>query len=405
MKQIHSTINLFLNQQKKLTLLRGKVPFFKNWQKKVISITKLLEYSGNIGWVLGDSDLVIDVDPRNGGDKSFASFLKDMKVYFQPTVLTPSGGFHIYLTIPELYQGRKFYKLLQDYPGIDFLTRGMQCVIPFSKTEKGTYTWFLHNLERFPQIECPKLILDHLIKTSNIFYFQKKKIFQERKIFQKKKRILESNKSLRKRKKVFQDRKLFTEKNIRNILSNMSSSIVYDDWIKVGMALHNFNSGLKGFYLWDVWSRKGNNYQKNQTIKHWNSFRSNGGITIASLFYIYKKQCYLSIWNRTFYKNFLRKFLLKEKCFLEFSSLSSDIMKNSKKKCFLLAKNFSRKRDQFLQRKILYRIRKNIEGSIFYSKNLIFQKLQKRFLYANLQHRKKVKRYEYRINSPNIFLL
>jgi len=68
----------------------------------------------------------------------------------------------------------------------------------------------------------------------------------------------------------------------------------YDDWIQVGMALHNATHG-KRMDLWDAWSRGGESYKGTNDLKtHWNSFRSNGGYTIGSLIMWAKEGGYVS---------------------------------------------------------------------------------------------------------------
>ena len=57
----------------------------------------------------------------------------------------------------------------------------------------------------------------------------------------------------------------------------------YGVWLNIGMALRSYESEDL-FYLWDVWSSKGNTYNATEMQGKWKSFKPNGGITIATIF-------------------------------------------------------------------------------------------------------------------------
>lgn len=70
--------------------------------------------------------------------------------------------------------------------------------------------------------------------------------------------------------------------DIQSALSYLNPSMNYEDWIKVGMALHN---GGEPMATWDSWSRSGSNYKPNCCKPHWRSFgKSSNPITVATLF-------------------------------------------------------------------------------------------------------------------------
>ena len=142
---MHIHAQQYLSLRKNLTPLKGKVPIKSNWTSLCLNLDVLNRHDGNFGWVLGVDDLVIDVDPRNGGAKSYFQLLEHLQQYnpsleLNPTVHTPSGGFHVYLSIPSRHLGRGWNKTIKEYPGIDFLTKGSQCVIAGSTTPEGKYT-------------------------------------------------------------------------------------------------------------------------------------------------------------------------------------------------------------------------------------------------------------------------
>ena len=114
---------------------RGKAPLRTDWTSAAHSAAEIKDFEAkgyNIGAVLEPSDLVVDVDPRNGGGDSLPTLLADLGVedlsLTCPTVITGGGGFHYYMTKPPELEIRKG---LKRYPGIDFLTGpGRQVVLP-----------------------------------------------------------------------------------------------------------------------------------------------------------------------------------------------------------------------------------------------------------------------------------
>ena len=60
----------------------------------------------------------------------------------------------------------------------------------------------------------------------------------------------------------------------------------YAQWIEAGMALHQEDSGVAGFEVWDRWSRQSQKYDAAIQDARWRSFRSRlDGVTIASIFH------------------------------------------------------------------------------------------------------------------------
>lgn len=83
----------------------------------------------NLGVRLRPTDLIVDVDPRNGGDQSLALLVADTGLDLDhcPHVLTGGGGHHYYLRKPA---GVATIGKLPQYPGIDFKKLGGQVVAP-----------------------------------------------------------------------------------------------------------------------------------------------------------------------------------------------------------------------------------------------------------------------------------
>ena len=59
----------------------------------------------------------------------------------------------------------------------------------------------------------------------------------------------------------------------------------YDDWIRVGMALKDWDEGLSG--LWDEWSRSSGKYKPGECSYRWSTFNGSG-ITFRTLYYYAK---------------------------------------------------------------------------------------------------------------------
>ena len=123
----------------------GKVPVAAKWTTtKVASRAvrrRCLAELRNMGIRLKPNQLVIDIDPRNGGDDGFRSLCFDIGLDEGefPCVLTGSGGRHYYLRLPE---GVSVVEMLDAYPGVEFKSVGRQVVAAGSRHPNGKlYRW------------------------------------------------------------------------------------------------------------------------------------------------------------------------------------------------------------------------------------------------------------------------
>lgn len=125
----------------------GKAPF-RGWrQDPAISAEDAhahMRGGENIGVRLRDVDLVVDIDPRNfcQGDDPLARLQNDLgfDAGNYPTVITGSGGKHIYMLKPaEMLVS----ETLPDYLGIEFKTLGRQVVAAGSvhPDTRRSYRW------------------------------------------------------------------------------------------------------------------------------------------------------------------------------------------------------------------------------------------------------------------------
>ena len=117
---------------------RGKRPVRTDWTNIPAdndAVLAAVRRGANAGVRLRQTDLVVDVDPANGGDASFVRLVRDLGLDLSrcPHVATGSGGSHYYLRRPE---GVALVTNLREYPGIDFKSSG-QVVAPGSVHPNG----------------------------------------------------------------------------------------------------------------------------------------------------------------------------------------------------------------------------------------------------------------------------
>lgn len=128
------TIRALIESGLDLIPVVGKAPRDYGWRTRRYAPEELfahVESGGNVGVRLAEEQLIIDVDPRNGGDESFARLQADLGISFVgwPTVMTGGGGRHVYAAKPT---GVRVRSELPQYKGVEFKTHGKQVVAPTS---------------------------------------------------------------------------------------------------------------------------------------------------------------------------------------------------------------------------------------------------------------------------------
>jgi hypothetical protein len=278
MDTIKDIARQYIDAGKKLTLLgyprteEAKVPFHKDWRNRKIKKSVILNSGRNLGWVIGDNDIVIDVDPKNGGDKTFEKLQKDLGIDLFPTVKTPSGGFHIYLKFKR-EEGFVYRKTMRQYPGIDFLTKGSQCVIPGSEVaEKGFYIFEDEFKPYFHQEECPEEIIN-LIK--------KREIDEP---------TAEEKADLGDFAGLIDEDAIWTLEKVAETLSKIDPNCDYDTWYKVGMGVHSAFPGKEGLDLYIEWSKGGDTFKDGECESKWRSFsKDTSGVTMGTVVFFAKE--------------------------------------------------------------------------------------------------------------------
>lgn len=236
-----------------------KHPRVANWQhtpKWAESQIDVMEMTGQFktGFgVLCEGYLIIDIDPRNGGDKSYKQLVKDTGIDFIDvsgfTVDTGGGGQHIYF---KHSGAEKLNGHLKEYKGIDFKSSGF--VVGCGSWHQSGNKYEVH--DGFPEDvnELPQGLFDLLVKKISVnknFDIEGEEI---------------------------------TEQTIIDLLQYVNNSdLEYDDWIEIGMIIHESLSG-NGFEIWDDWSKKSGKYDPKDMDFKWHSFGKNPSrVTIGTL--------------------------------------------------------------------------------------------------------------------------
>lgn len=265
-----SYVNQYIEANANLTPLKIKRPLIRDWQATELSEEKIRAHKGNLGWVLSSEDLVVDIDPRNNGTASFEKLAAQFGDLMN-TVKTAGGGFHIYLSIPQKYLGSKLKKKLKDYPGVDFLSKGAQCVIAGSKVEKRQYKWVNGG---FHQHEAPGELVEMILVESRSSVENDLGDFEG---------LIGDGSA--------------TEERVLGLLEKIDHNIPNDDWVRVGMALKNWDPN-EGLRFWEEWSAGGDTYREGETANRWPSFRVDGQVTIGTLVHMARESDFDDAFDR-----------------------------------------------------------------------------------------------------------
>lgn len=147
---------------------QGKMPLESGWSKKegwsIDKITDHMKKGFNVGVLLDDEHVVVDVDPRNDPDgTSLERFLSDVGLSeddYIPTVETGGGGKHLYFKKPATVPIRG---ALKEYPGVEFKSKGQQVVSAGSlhpDTRKVyVWDWLNDDLGKAPMLPRKALVM------------------------------------------------------------------------------------------------------------------------------------------------------------------------------------------------------------------------------------------------------
>ncbi|MDN3278710.1 bifunctional DNA primase/polymerase [Frankia sp. RB7] len=125
----------------------GKAPLDAKWTTKKYDSASVrkrcIDEERNGGIRLQDTQLVVDIDPRNGGDMGWIQLCADLGIDDSkyPKVITGSGGAHLYMSKPADLLVRDTLDS-EDYNGVEFKSKNRQVVAAGSKHPNGNfYKW------------------------------------------------------------------------------------------------------------------------------------------------------------------------------------------------------------------------------------------------------------------------
>lgn len=212
--------------------------------------------------------VVLDVDPRNGGDVSL-DFLETEHSALPETVesLTGGGGRHLLFEHPLSGTIKSRNGTLA--PGLDIKSDGGYIIVPPSTHPSGNrYEWEVtHGPDDFPLAPLPSWLLEKLTAEKN-----------------------ERSHSNGTGHAHFSDAKRAAIlADLKDALSFISA-VDYDTWLHVLMALHSIDAGSDGFNLAVEWSKTcPEKFDPDDCQNRWRSLHGDGGITYRSIFDLAKK--------------------------------------------------------------------------------------------------------------------
>ena len=206
--------------------------------------------NANIGLACGASGLVvIDVDAKSGGVQSWAQLKTDHQLADTLTSRTGGGGFHLIYSDPKRKYRNSTSKIAQ---GIDTRAQNGYIVLPPSIHPSGkAYQWDNPNstIESFPAELSSRLVKPAEKKNAPIYHAHADEIVQAAEALTR---------------------------------LNKSRRDDYQDWVNVGMSLHEL--GEAGRALWLDWSSRSPKFDETTCSKKWDTFNPSE-MTLASLFY------------------------------------------------------------------------------------------------------------------------
>jgi len=160
----------------KIIPLNGKTPIIQDWPNRATADLEVIRSwwranpKANVGILCGQKSglVVIDIDPRNGGEDSFNALLSEFgPIPPTPKVLTGGGGMHLYFRYPSGYSIAKS----KPRPGVDIQSNGSQVVAPPSihPTTGKRYSWVdSYRPDQIPLTDLPLAWIEFLtVKKEN----------------------------------------------------------------------------------------------------------------------------------------------------------------------------------------------------------------------------------------------
>lgn len=212
----------------------------------------------NIGIAFDAGLVAVDIDPRNGGDKTWSALIATHGAIPQTaTAITGGGGTHYLFRVPP------DAKVGKPGPGIDIKGKNTYIVVEPSVHISGSaYSWAPESdpTDGAEIADMPEWLLRICSTKADI--------------------IAEANASaerLEARKVAeIEDALLFIDSDAR------------DTWLKVGMALHSTRAGDQAKGIWLRWSQGSPKFNLKEQNYVWKKFSADGGTTLSTLFALAK---------------------------------------------------------------------------------------------------------------------
>lgn len=239
----------------------GKHPFtrhgLKDASNEIEKIAALFNYRAdlNIGVVTGSISkiFILDVDPLKGGFESLDKLIATYGDLPETVdVRTGGGGFHSWFNYPKdaIINNRTGFM-----PGLDIRGQNGYVVAPPSLHMSGKKYEFT---EKCPNktADAPQWLID-MIQT------KKKEDRQP----------LSTDHSTGAKSE-------WSVEEVNRMLDVLDPDMSYQQWLEIGMALHQGGFALS---IWDAWSRSGEKFENGDCEKRWHGFNANHGITMGTL--------------------------------------------------------------------------------------------------------------------------
>lgn len=236
----------------------GKHPRVSNWQHSPVwsedQLEIMLQFTITTGFgVCLDNHLVLDIDPRNGGNESYERLVKDTGLDYASisgfVVATGGGGKHIYFSRPE----GAYLTHLSGYPGIDFKTSGY--VVGAGSLHKLGADYEVESGSPCDLTDAPEPLLNMLKRTTHT------------------------------RASIGGNQVDVSAQELQEIVRHIPDPDSYDNWVAVGMGIHHATQGA-GFHIWDAWSQQSSKYDPEQMGRKWHSFgKSANPVTLGTLIF------------------------------------------------------------------------------------------------------------------------
>lgn len=235
-----------------------------NWSEEQLETMEMMKHFKTGYGIALRSVLVVDVDARNGGVESFLKLVDAVPEVMGAGLIvnTGSGGGskHYYFRVPE---DAALVVKLAEYPGLDFKSGAAFVVGPGSMHSSGVpYSVAIGSPDEIDTV--PDALLDMLR-------------VPERHRADMGGKIVDVN-----------------DQELAEMLSYVpNNNLDYEEWIKVGMALHHATGG-SAYELWDRWSQNSAKYDNTAMQQKWHSFgRSANPVTLGTLVHYAEQNGYI----------------------------------------------------------------------------------------------------------------